>query len=271
MDKEVENLVKGCRGCTLAAKLPTTKCEPWPEGKIPWSRLHIDFAGPVNGYYYLLVVDSYTKRPETTRYKRPTSYTVINFLHELFAIFGVPDINVSDNGTQFVSCEFKRFCEIHVITKTIAPYHPRSNGRAERFVDTFNRALKKANKEATDAVTIQQFLMVYSVTPNPNAPEGSSLAELMFARKVKSVFNKLLPVKKKIRASKDMPKFFRIGVRMYKNVMAFPTDLVNKLNSLISCPKCPKTITIILNSEGIMVQKTGKIFFAQLSQIINIQ
>ncbi|XP_014771646.1 uncharacterized protein K02A2.6-like [Octopus bimaculoides] len=98
---------------------------------------------------------------------------------------------VSDNGTQFVSCEFKRFCEMFTLEhKTIALYHPRLNGRAEQFMDTFKRALKKANK-----VIIQQFLRVYRVTLNPNAPEGSSPAELMLTRKVKSVFNKLLPVK----------------------------------------------------------------------------
>ncbi|XP_014777797.1 uncharacterized protein K02A2.6-like [Octopus bimaculoides] len=162
---------------------------------MPWSRLHIDFAGPINGYYYLIVVDSYTKWLEVVRGKRPASYTVRNLLHELFARFGAPDIIVCDNRIQFVSCEFKRFYGMFTLEhKTIAPYHSRSNRRAERFVDTFKRALKKANKEATDEVTIQQFLRVYNVTPNPNAPEGSS-AELMFTRKVKSVFHKLLPVK----------------------------------------------------------------------------
>ncbi|XP_029639528.1 uncharacterized protein LOC115214468 [Octopus sinensis] len=177
---------------------------------------------PVYRYYYLTVVDSYTKWPEVTRCKQATPYTVINFLHELFSKFSVPDTIVSDNGTQFVSSEFKRFYEIFTLEhKTKAPYQPKSNGRAKRSVDSFKRALKKVNKEATDKVTIQQFLRVYRVTPNPNVPEGSSPAKLMFARKVKSVFDKLLPVKKKIRTCKDIPKFFRIGdkvyIRMYKN------------------------------------------------------
>ena len=40
---------------------------------------------------------------------------------------------------------------------------------------------------------LQQFLQAYKITPNPNTPMGRSLAGTMFARKVKSVFDKLIP------------------------------------------------------------------------------
>ena len=46
------------------------------------------------------------------RCKRPTTAVTIGFLHELFARFGVPDCVFSDNGTQFISAEFKDFCKI---------------------------------------------------------------------------------------------------------------------------------------------------------------
>ncbi|XP_014775940.1 uncharacterized protein K02A2.6-like [Octopus bimaculoides] len=182
MGKEVENVVKGCRGRALTAKLPTQKWKPWPGLKCPWTRLHIDFAGPLNGYYYL--VDNLTKWPEIVKCKRPTSETVIYFLHKLFARFGIPNVIVSDSGTRFVSSEFRKFCEMFTVEhKTIVPYHLRSNGQAERFMDTFKRALRKANKEVTDEVALQQFLRVYRVTPNSNTPAESSSAELMFVRK----------------------------------------------------------------------------------------
>ncbi|XP_014776256.1 uncharacterized protein K02A2.6-like [Octopus bimaculoides] len=105
--------------------------------------------------------------------------------------------------------------------KTLATYHPRSNGQAERFVDTFKRALRKANKKATDKVTLQQFLRVFRVTLNPNSPAGNSPTELMCTRKVKSVFDKLLPGKERKSTRKDNLKFFKIGdevyMRSYKN------------------------------------------------------
>ncbi|XP_029641334.1 uncharacterized protein K02A2.6-like [Octopus sinensis] len=121
MQRTVKNVYSICDGVLMYAQ----KCETWPEVKIPWFQLHIDFADPVNGYYYLIVGDSYTKLPEVARCKRSTSCTVINFLHELFARFGVPDIIVFDNGTQFVSWEFKGFCEMFTLEhKTIATVSP---------------------------------------------------------------------------------------------------------------------------------------------------
>ncbi|XP_014770082.1 uncharacterized protein K02A2.6-like [Octopus bimaculoides] len=172
MDKEVENLVKDCRECALAAKLLTIKCEPWPKVDVPWSRLHIDFADLLNGSYYLVIVSSFSNWPEICKCKKPTSSAVTIFLHELFARFGVPDATTSDNGTQFVPFEFKMFCKTFALEHvTTGLYHPSSHGQAERFVDMFKRALRKLKKEVTDEVALQ-FLWVYHVTPNPNAPEG---------------------------------------------------------------------------------------------------
>ena len=51
---------------------------------------------------------------------------------------------VSDNGPQFASKEFQLLlnscCILHIKT---APYHPATNGEAERFVSTFKNFVKK--------------------------------------------------------------------------------------------------------------------------------
>ena len=121
MDRNIEETVNACKGCALAAKAPPIKFTPWPKTDRPWSRIHADFAGPLDGYHYLIVVDSYSKWPEVFRCKTPTTEITINVLHELFARFGVVDTLVTDNGTQFTSSEFKHFCECfqvkHITTR----------------------------------------------------------------------------------------------------------------------------------------------------------
>ncbi|XP_014775262.1 uncharacterized protein K02A2.6-like [Octopus bimaculoides] len=105
---------------------------------------------------------------------------------------------------------------------TTAPYNHRSKGQAERFVDTFKQALKMSDKEVTDEVALQQFLRVYHMAPNPNTPARMSPAELMFVRKVISVFEKLLSGKKRKFAMENTARIFKIGekvfVRAYKNI-----------------------------------------------------
>ena len=88
MDQDITNMVKTCKSCALAAKaLPITH-KPWPKSEQPWSRIHIDYAGPLEDFYYLIVVDSYSNWSKVLPQRNPTT---INFLHELFARFGVVD------------------------------------------------------------------------------------------------------------------------------------------------------------------------------------
>lgn len=125
------------------------------------------------------------------------------------------DTIVSDNGTQFTSNEFTEFCQnFQVDHVRIRPY-PRSNGLAERFVDTLKRALRKATGTPTRKA-LQLFLQVYRITPNKSAPSSLSPAELMFARKIRSAFDKLIP-KNKIHTPVAMvPKRkFRINEKVF--------------------------------------------------------
>ena len=55
-----------------------------------------------------------------------------------FALFGLPDQLVWDNGPQFTAHELADFVSANGIRHIrTAPYHPASNGAIERFVQTF--------------------------------------------------------------------------------------------------------------------------------------
>ena len=69
-----------------------------------------------------------------------TTSCTVSCLGEVISRFGIPQIIVSDNGSQFTSSEFEFFCAQNDIQhKRSPPYRPASNGQMERMV----RALKK--------------------------------------------------------------------------------------------------------------------------------
>ena len=61
MCKDIEKKLKWCKKCSPVAKAPLITFSKWPATDKPWTGLHVDFAGPLNGFYSLIVVDSFTK------------------------------------------------------------------------------------------------------------------------------------------------------------------------------------------------------------------
>lgn len=195
IDVQIEDLVRQCSRCASEAKAPTkTKLSSWPITTKPWSRIHIDYAGPFEGHNFLVVVDAYSKWPEICIQTQTTAAATIAKLRELFSRFGSPETIVSDNGTQFTSHSFEHFCKINGIQHIrTPPFSPQCNGQAERFVDTFKRALRKSKGEALTHENLQTFLRCYRTTPNALLTNNATPAELMFGRKIRIPLDLLRP------------------------------------------------------------------------------
>ncbi|EFP01211.1 hypothetical protein CRE_24401 [Caenorhabditis remanei] len=197
IDKDIEKLVKSCDECASAAKNPVKNLlYSWPIPKKPFERVHVDFAGPVDGMYYLVFVDSLSKWPEVYATTSTTTAATIKILAKVFGQFGNPETLVTDNGPQFTSQTFQEFTASNGITHVrTPPYHPQSNGQAERFVDTLKRALCKLRGEGNTETALQTFLQVYRSTPCASVPNNQSPAEAFIGRKMRTVLNLLLPHK----------------------------------------------------------------------------
>ena len=103
------------------------------------------------GKMFLIVVDSHSKWLEVELMHSITSEATIEKLREMFARYGIPQQLVSDNGPQFTSQEFSDFTRANGIKHTlVAPYHPRSNGQAERFVQSFKQFFKAEGSNSID-------------------------------------------------------------------------------------------------------------------------
>ncbi len=126
IDKDIEKMVRSCETCQAFQKNPQ-QWVAWPESEGPWDRVHIDFAGQFQGTTWLILTDGAVQLPFVVEMPSPTSQGTVNALQRIFSIEGLPRTLVSDNGPQFTSEAFERFCITNGIRHILAPpYHPRS-------------------------------------------------------------------------------------------------------------------------------------------------
>ena len=87
----------------------------------------------------------------------------IEELRQLFAMFGIPEQIVSDNGPQFTSEAFALFMKMNGVRHTrSAPYHPATNGLAERFVQSLTHGLKVSLSSGLSlSRRLRNFLLMY--------------------------------------------------------------------------------------------------------------
>ena len=209
LDQDLVEVTKACSVCFANHKPPQSQSLSWPDSGKPWSRLHIDYAGPVDGLYFLIIVDSFSKFMDVHSTRSITSNFTIKMLRKTFANFGLPDTVVSDNAPNFCSKEMSEFFEKNGVKHvTPAPYNPASNGLAERAVRTFKEGLHKFKEGEIDC-RVNRFL--YNQRRTVCASTGKSPSELLMGRCFKGPFNSLKEKKKKRRNLEDaiqvLPKF----------------------------------------------------------------
>ena len=194
IDKDIEELVRNCASCQSTRPNPvkvTTHC--WEPPKQPFERVHVDFAGPFMGTYFIVFVDAYSKWPVVKILRDITTATTINACREFFTTYGIPCVLVSDHGVQFTSGEFQKFLRLNgVFHKMGAPYHPSTNGQAERFIQTFKNKMKALRCDKVGMhKELCNILLNYRKTIHPTT--GKSPSMMLFNRQIRSRLDLMLP------------------------------------------------------------------------------
>ncbi|UYV65309.1 K02A2.6-like [Cordylochernes scorpioides] len=171
LDKDIEETVGRCNCCQSHASMPPrTTPVNWPSTNQPRDRVRIDHLGPFEQNMYLIVVDACTKWIEAIPVPNTSTRETIEQLRSLFA-------------RQFMT----RNGISHLRT---APFHPSSNGLAERAVQTIKTGLIKV-QQGSISQRLAEILLGYRRTRI--ASIGKSPSEMMFGHYIRSRLDLILP------------------------------------------------------------------------------
>ena len=172
LDRDIELKVRSCQTCQEHSKLPASaNLHPWEWPGKAWYRLHIDYMGPFEGKMILVIVDAYSKYIDAHVVTSATTAATILRLRQTFSTHGLPCTIVSDNGSPFTSREFQQYCSMNGIKHIrSSPFHPASNGLAERAVQTIKGGHKKMGGDLETRMF--EILGRYRITPQTTTGES---------------------------------------------------------------------------------------------------
>uniref|UniRef100_A0A914WMU4 RNA-directed DNA polymerase n=1 Tax=Plectus sambesii TaxID=2011161 RepID=A0A914WMU4_9BILA len=220
IDQHIEALVKKCFPCSQVAPRPAPVYQPWPDPDQPWERVHIDFAGPFMGEKWLIVIDAKSK----FAFVQPmgndtTAKRTIKALEEIFDVMGPCTTIVTDNGPPFNSKEMVDFYNKYAIDHVTAPpFHPASNGLAERFVRTFKEGMLKMKLSGQNdrLKALRSILRDYNWSPHSTTLIAP--AQMMFQRQIRTELSALLQKKPKEKSTNIQKDVYHNGQAVWVNI-----------------------------------------------------
>lgn len=205
--------------CNVCAKFSSNQlAQPMQSHQIPsypYQKLSMDLCEVELGArktVYLITVDHYSDYFDIDELTSLTTAAIVKACKRNFARFGKPQFVSTDNGTQFLSDEFRQFAQAWGFQHTVsAPYHQQANGKAESAVKIAKLLVKKAYDSKQD---FWELLLQWRNTPNKM---NSSPVQRLFNRRtrfgVPMADEKYLPkieegVKEKIKKNHQEAKYY---------------------------------------------------------------
>lgn len=143
------------------------------------------------GRTFLVIVDAFSKWVEVFPVPSTSAEATITALRVAFAQHELPDLIVSDNGPAFASEQYLEFLTRNGIRRMLVPpYHPASNGAAERVVQTVKNKLKKS---ASGCFQTQISRLLFHYRTTPHEVTGRAPCELLTGRRFKTPLDVLRP------------------------------------------------------------------------------
>ena len=204
--KGMGNDIRVQLGLCAVCKLNNIKPRSYKMGEMPIATypieiISMDLIGPFipstrNNRYILTIICHCTSYAEAIPIMDKTRNSVLEALTDQFiSRHGVPEVILTDNGTEFTAKDFERYLDILGIKhKRSTPCHPAGNGRIERFNRTLKEMIHKLVNNVVDRweSVLSSSMLAYRSALSDTT--GFTPLYLMYGRNVKLPFATLFNV-----------------------------------------------------------------------------
>ena len=179
---DVRAHIQVCDTCQRTTKHNPKKAPMVPREivTVPFERVSIDLVGPLpkskGGFKNLFTyIDNSSRWPEEEPLRSITAKSVVKAFETVCYRNGFPRTVISDNGTQFCSSKFEKFCKKHNIQSVkCSPYRPQSNGLVERMHGTLTGMINKLSRTKQGLWHEITRLALYFLRMTPSSTTGFS-------------------------------------------------------------------------------------------------
>ena len=143
----------------------------------------------------LVVVDHFTRYVQAFVTKNHTARTTARVLYNnYFSVFGFPQRLMSDQGTEFCGKVIVAMCSLLGVEKICTtPYHPQTNGSAERVHQTLQRMIGKLDPEKRRKWPAHIGSIIIAYNSTRSLVTGCSPYYLMLGRRPRLPIDLLFP------------------------------------------------------------------------------
>ena len=184
----------------------------------PMELVHIDYVGmevtvatdkkPVVRNV-LVVVDHFTRYVQAFITKNHTERTTAQVLYNnYFSVFGFPQHLMSDQGTEFCGKVIAAMCSLLGVEKVhTTPYHPQTNGSAERVHQTLQRMIGKLDLEKRKKWPAHIGSIIIAYNSTRSQVTGYSPYYLMFGCRPRLPIDLLFPMRRMQMLTRTIDKY----------------------------------------------------------------
>lgn len=195
LERTVRKYVKRCEACQKTksdAGLMKGNLQPIEYPSAPFSMVGIDLMGSLTlttrrNRYIIVLIDFFTKYVEAEPLKNMRSQTIADwFVNKIVMRYGAVDRVLTDQGKGFCSTFME---SVFALTKSqhvkATPYHPETNGLAERSIRTIRSMMGHYVNESFTNWDLYLNKLIFAYNSAVQVTTGESPYKLLFGREPK--------------------------------------------------------------------------------------